>query len=315
MTVAEGAGLVRDAVPGKAASMGPQLDSCGRRVCRSTQSACVLASMGPQLDSCGRQVPRPQAAEPGLLQWGRNLTVAEGFVAEGRKSLGIKLQWGRNLTVAEGGGLGGHALAGRPASMGPQLDSCGRLSEFLARLADQNPLQWGRNLTVAEGLEGKEPVGCRGAWLQWGRNLTVAEGTTECTAILSRQRASMGPQLDSCGRYAGVAAACGDHDASTCRRVLPVFLGDYGYRPPKLYSQVDKVDKICQLEGPFVPLWATPTPFGRRMVPAWRACLPRRQLSLSRKPYARIGPGGGLTGRMIELNRRAPRTGRVGDGP
>ena len=69
--------------------------------------------------------------------------------------------------------------------------------------------------------------------------------------------------------------------ASTCRRVLPVFLGDYGYRPPKLYSQVDKVDKICQLEGPFVPLWATPTPFGQRMVPAWRACLPRRQPSLS----------------------------------
>ena len=118
-------------------------------------------------------------------------------------------------------------------------------------------LQWDRNLTVAEGAEMRTDGRPVPMPLQWGRNLTVAEGRPA-------QESHQFP-----------------HNASTCRRVLPVFLGDYGYRPPKLYSQVDKVDKICQLEGPFVPLWATPTPFGQRMVPAWRACLPRRQPSLS----------------------------------
>ena len=59
--------------------------------------------------------------------------------------------------------------------MGPQLDSCGRLTIAHKTLAAPE-LQWGRNLTVAEGCSG-EVSNFRLYELQWGRNLTVAEGT------------------------------------------------------------------------------------------------------------------------------------------
>ena len=36
--------------------------------------------------------------------------------------------------------------------------------------------------------------------LQWGRNLTVAEGVSNLIALAGYGAASMGPQLDSCGR-------------------------------------------------------------------------------------------------------------------
>ena len=38
----------------EAASMGPQLDSCGRAAATTTRIITSRASMGPQLDSCGR---------------------------------------------------------------------------------------------------------------------------------------------------------------------------------------------------------------------------------------------------------------------
>ena len=86
----------------------------------------------------------------------------------------VELQWGRNLTVAEG-----------------SLES--------APLIWSLKLQWGRNLTVAEGdaYSFKEVYADP---LQWGRNLTVAEGTIADTVRLNKLTASMGPQLDSCGR-------------------------------------------------------------------------------------------------------------------
>ena len=60
------------------------------------------ASMGPQLDSCGR----PGGFDPHgpymVLQWGRNLTVAEGPYSVTWMMSIVELQWGRNLTVAEG---------------------------------------------------------------------------------------------------------------------------------------------------------------------------------------------------------------------
>ena len=61
------------------------------------------------------------------------------------------------------------------ASMGPQLDSCGRLASRAGAGAAVKPLQWGRNLTVAEGTAFVLFWGRR-LPLQWGRNLTVAEG-------------------------------------------------------------------------------------------------------------------------------------------
>ena len=61
------------------------------------------------------------------LQWGRNLIVAEGDVRcvlslDGK----LKLQWGRNLIVAEGKCVRDEGGDDDAASMGPQLDSCGR---------------------------------------------------------------------------------------------------------------------------------------------------------------------------------------------
>ena len=53
------------------------------------------------------------------------MTVAEGTTNAPTNAGDNKLQWGRNLTVAEGADAGRKAL-GLVASMGPQLDSCGR---------------------------------------------------------------------------------------------------------------------------------------------------------------------------------------------
>ena len=155
------------------ASMGPQLDSCGRNQ-NQNRPLPGLASMGPQLDSCGRpRGPRRPRAHGPALQWGRNLIVAEGrysFTSSGNRSAlqwgrnlivaegpsgfwptsgGSRLQWGRNLIVAEGGRTWIRCRR-RRASMGPQLDSCGR-RQALDWTVVRSPLQWGRNLIVAEG--------------------------------------------------------------------------------------------------------------------------------------------------------------------
>ena len=131
--------------------------------------------MGPQLDSCGRTVRAAVAATAlGRLQWGRNLTVAEGAKAKRKADIEAALQWGRNLTVAEG-------------------------VDYLINQDNARPLQWGRNLTVAEGgCTCKHPE--KKTLLQWGRNLTVAEGAAAIRRLPRAEQASMGPQLDSCGR-------------------------------------------------------------------------------------------------------------------
>ena len=102
------------------------------------------------------------------------------------------------MTVAEGGAAAERILKAAPASMGPQLDSCGRR---LGRrwIMIEKQLQWGRNLTVAEGgVIHKRIAGA--VVLQWGRNLTVAEGLRREIKAAIEAAASMGPQLDSCGR-------------------------------------------------------------------------------------------------------------------
>ena len=102
------------------------------------------------------------------------MIVAEGPIVLGGECDYCWLQWGRNLIVAEG-------LAIRLQPVCP------------------TPLQWGRNLIVAEG---KKALGATGQYymLQWGRNLIVAEGTAVGLAEHPGDDASMGPQLDSCGR-------------------------------------------------------------------------------------------------------------------
>ena len=108
--------------------------------------------MGPQLDSCGRDPKLYKECMQDLLQWGRNLIVAEGPPILVYHPADQTLQWGRNLIVAEGIEPNDSRLGMILASMGPQLDSCGR------RVPGPVPrgvstLQWGRNLIVAEGYK------------------------------------------------------------------------------------------------------------------------------------------------------------------
>ena len=227
--------------------MGPQLDSCGRRRPSANDKFRKKASMGPQLDSCGRCKHCHHVWRPNLLQWGRNLTVAEGNDSLLAVRDALRLQWGRNLTVAEGATVptAGPACAplqwgrnltvaegtsgcvrpyrGGWASMGPQLDSCGRLGGTWGDLTPEE-LQWGRNLTVAEGgLLGRRRDS--DLELQWGRNLTVAEGPRPHRANEANIRASMGPQLDSCGRRPVAPAAALSNAALQWGRNLTVAEG------------------------------------------------------------------------------------------
>ena len=166
----------------------------------------LRASMGPQLDSCGRNSLLYTDPAAYALQWGRNLTVAEGGLWCGSGGSGSVLQWGRNLTVAEGGD-GGPPCGGRCASMGPQLDSCGRATSrraFLPRVR----ASMGPQLDSCGRRDVAEKQGDLNL-LQWGRNLTVAEGRPPPSKTAPYGFASMGPQLDSCGRrnndYANLA--------------------------------------------------------------------------------------------------------------
>ena len=134
----------------------------------------------------------------GLLQWGRNLIVAEGNKLRWVDPPTQTLQWGRNLIVAEGVHLLRFPVVVL-ASMGPQLDSCGRVLVEFSGEPNLIVLQWGRNLIVAEGDYRKAYPEVFGR-LQWGRNLIVAEGCRRYFRGLVLDLASMGPQLDSCGR-------------------------------------------------------------------------------------------------------------------
>ena len=61
------------------------------------------------------------------------------------------------MIVAEGfGGMSDLSVIFR-ASMGPQLDSCGRVTGPGDAAPPVPTLQWGRNLIVAEGLREVEP--------------------------------------------------------------------------------------------------------------------------------------------------------------
>ena len=101
------------------------------------------------------------------------MIVAEGIQDGAPFCPQCKLQWGRNLIVAEGWEEE-RVKTKVEASMGPQLDSCGR-SRSKPGQAASHWLQWGRNLIVAEGCKVGNLLP-NTPELQWGRNLIVAEG-------------------------------------------------------------------------------------------------------------------------------------------
>ena len=107
------------------ASMGPQLDSCGKHLLGYVLGCLGRASMGPQLDSCGKAI-RPH----------KSFICAFASMGPQLDSCGKFGQFANVQRVQD-------------ASMGPQLDSCGKL--ILLMLGIQiKQLQWGRNLIVAE---------------------------------------------------------------------------------------------------------------------------------------------------------------------
>ena len=107
------------------------------------------------------------------------------------------LQWGRNLIVAEGRRAAGGGPPSPRASMGPQLDSCGRRAVGVPA-AGPVPLQWGRNLIVAEGkLAARFP---RDVLASMGPQLDSCGRDDNDRLQHCKRWASMGPQLDSCGR-------------------------------------------------------------------------------------------------------------------
>ena len=158
--------------------------------------------MGPQLDSCGRPqnytyLNRRQIT----LQWGRNLTVAEGTMPARVGCVSDPaLQWGRNLTVAEGTIWASLAPISLDASMGPQLDSCGRGDDADGPEGHKWTLQWGRNLTVAEGCIQRAGQARRGIPASMGPQLDSCGRGCLPLSLGFGLSASMGPQLDSCGR-------------------------------------------------------------------------------------------------------------------
>ena len=155
LTVAEGSRQKISPPQPRGASMGPQLDSCGRGGAGGGRRPCSLSlQWGRNLTVAEGRPPYVSTWGACQLQWGRNLTVAEGYDTCAHCQLTRRLQWGRNLTVAEGSVLGGALLVGVIASMGPQLDSCGRRPRSSRGSPRPQTLQWGRNLTVAEGSNG-----------------------------------------------------------------------------------------------------------------------------------------------------------------
>ena len=113
-------------VPVPAASMGPQLCSCGNCTNCHKSKTYHPASMGPQLCSCGNAAAsRIRMTGSRLLQWGRNFAVAETADFLAFQPIVNTLQWGRNFAVAE---TVSHASI----------------------IVHLQPLQWGRNFAVAE---------------------------------------------------------------------------------------------------------------------------------------------------------------------
>ena len=159
------------------ASMGPQLDSCGRTKMSDVLRRAGFASMGPQLDSCGRSAAAEKNSPLPQLQWGRNLIVAEGL----QRSVPARHVFGASMgpqldSCGRQDGRPPPQQAGYHASMGPQLDSCGRQFRvgYHKRLYQAS---MGPQLDSCGRCRIHQAVCNQIRLLQWGRNLIVAEGT------------------------------------------------------------------------------------------------------------------------------------------
>ena len=133
------------------------------------------ASMGPQLCSCGNLPPeRATDRRSPALQWGRNFAVAETLSFLLFLALFLPLQWGRNFAVAETSEM-------VKALSGLMMLQWGR--NFAVAETRQGCVHW-RNwrqcFNGAATLQLRKRACAAWFWLllarlQWGRNFAVAE--------------------------------------------------------------------------------------------------------------------------------------------
>ena len=134
------------------------------------------------------------------LQWGRNLTVAERQTVPRSDDNGNVLQWGRNLTVAESaiaGPSGGDHLQ---ASMGPQLDSCGKVFHHGRLFMYGYFASMGPQLDSCGKVDLRPPVPPQSPDASMGPQLDSCGKLLYDSVSKDYYNASMGPQLDSCGK-------------------------------------------------------------------------------------------------------------------
>ena len=185
--------------------MGPQLCSCGNACGSGSATRPGMASMGPQLCSCGNKV-----------LGGRMVRRRDGF--NGAATLQLRkpaiasyieykypcfngaatLQLRKRVIEQHGlfhlmGCFNGAATLQLRKRVTPRATTTARM-----------PLQWGRNFAVAETLVNTNELG-KLVELQWGRNFAVAETSGHGSHVLRAWRASMGPQLCSCGNVGVIA--------------------------------------------------------------------------------------------------------------
>ena len=155
--------------------------------------------MGPQLCSCGnwsrllrcyRLVRRFNGAATLQLRKLQDQAASDVLL--------MMLQWGRNFAVAETwvDVLGRRRTC--PASMGPQLCSCGNSTPPVHATRGRPRFNGAATLQLRKHGAGRivaVPVGR----LQWGRNFAVAETRRRNRRDGRHRHASMGPQLCSCG--------------------------------------------------------------------------------------------------------------------
>jgi len=141
-----------------------------------------IASMGPRLDSRGRKAFFEPLSAVDWLQWGRGWTAAEGCLTV-QPVLGLYCFNGAAAGQPRKDHETGTWYVDKSASMGPRLDSRGRRAVRWAR-CERGRASMGPRLDS----RGRTTIRCvrtNATRLQWGRGWTAAEGS--CGAVKSRQ--------------------------------------------------------------------------------------------------------------------------------
>ena len=156
--------------------------------------------MGPQLCSCGNNArPTPNSRSISGFNGAATLQLRKHISAIAQAAGLDPLQWGRNFAVAETAAEPEPAgPAAEPASMGPQLCSCGNLA-YASRRDHQQLASMGPQLCSCGNRRQSTLQLVCSCVLQWGRNFAVAETEAELRIRREGYVASMGPQLCSCG--------------------------------------------------------------------------------------------------------------------